>query len=57
MLNTVDPIGRGELSYLAIEFYNFCYSSTAISLEALILNYYHGSYCQYLQVVVETDLE
>ena len=25
MLNTVDPNGRGELSYL--EFYNCCYSS------------------------------
>ena len=35
MLNTVDPIGRGELSYL--EFYNCCYSSTAIFLGALII--------------------
>ena len=30
MLNTMDPIGRDELSYL--EFYNCCYSSTAIYL-------------------------
>ena len=35
MLNAVDPIGRGELSYL--EFYNCCYSSTAICLGALII--------------------
>ena len=36
MLNAVDPIGRGELSYL--EFYNCCYSSTAICLRALIIH-------------------
>ena len=37
MLNTVDPIGRSELSDL--EFYNCCYSSTAICLGALIISW------------------
>ena len=47
MLNTVDPIGRGELSYLA--FYNSCYnSSTAICLGALIIPWilFSGQYLQ-----------
>ena len=35
MLNTVDPIGQGELTYL--EFYNYCYSSKAICVGALII--------------------
>ena len=37
MLNTVDPIGRGELPVSYLEFYNCCYSSRAICLGALII--------------------
>ena len=41
MLNTVDPIGWGELSYL--EFYNYYYSSTAICFGSLANLTWYGT--------------
>ena len=61
MLNTVDSIGQGELSYL--EFYNCCYSSTGniinspLTLVKLILNFGWDKRVQYSYPYIEGSIQ